>query len=262
MNAYLQLSSIEKHLHSENQMRDRVQLPYQKALAVFHFCVSSNEKLAVAFENFKNLKDKNQPAVSLTTIYSKKDILLHTALDKFTQKLYFTIKNGNEDTLSHLEFDNNTQQFTTLFDRVHFPISRGNYINCTAISSNTLDCIYVAPNYPNFETTWTDSALLHIMNNANPNQNMDTLFVDPDGPQFINNQLYPNDNEFFIMKKKFKSIDSYKSINENIQLEDNQLDVDRGFSSDFNPAHTTILPKDIEYYTKYRRNLFTKNARS
>lgn len=96
INDYYQLSSLNRHQYSEILLGKGEYLLYESAIDLFNYCLSTNDKISSAFENFLLNNTKTLDEIQ------NKDILLYSGVDKFQKKIFFLIKNSNENNISLL----------------------------------------------------------------------------------------------------------------------------------------------------------------
>lgn len=235
MSVNLELSTLDKHFYSENLIGERIKLSYSDAVNVFNDCIEENEELRESYFIFRDCKN-----CSLNNLLGNQ-VLIHTALDKFTEKLYFTLKKV-DSSIAHIIFDNKTKEYQTFQNGIYFqdrshPIELGQRYQSKTV--NSTDCndrkiIFSYPNKEILEKIWEKSSLQEKITNPNIEQLQNGNFENT-------NIIYLSDENYSPLTKNFHSVD-------HITLHEKEINhFDRnGFYSEFNPAHTTLLPKDIE----------------
>lgn len=240
---YNDLTSLERQLFTEDQMGDRINLSYRSALKEFYSCKNTNEKISMAFDNF--MKYKNDPF----NVLPQTDTLLYAGVDKFKKELTFVIKNGENDKLSLYLFNIDTKVNRLITDQMtgdigdetaYFHTEYVNNLNDPKVRFASFE--WCPEMEQNIEDIWNNAVLTHFIDNVEYNLDI---------PSF-ENQPYSNDDDYQKINKKFSSIMSEENSIEINQHDHNYL------MSEFNPAHTTLLPNDI----LHMKTSLIKNANS
>lgn len=209
---YNSLSNIERHRLSEESMNHiKLKITYEKALKAFHSCITNNEELRKAYENFKaNLN---------STLFPVEDTLIYTGLDKIGGQLHFFIYKSTNHFISLRIFDIFKNAFINFdFPQREIPFRNISVSNTTFLGwelcesylfrSKLSSCRFnFKETFNNKELTlqekWNSGSLVYAIDHSSPSFIHQAInFFKPDMPEIndhctISDSVYPINHCFF-----------------------------------------------------------------
>lgn len=95
MNEYQHLTNFERNKLYEAKSQESLILPYKDALDTFYQCISINEKISRAWENFMIYKESH-----LENFNEPCEIMINASVNKVKGEIYFFIFNGQSKNIS------------------------------------------------------------------------------------------------------------------------------------------------------------------